>query len=557
MAWDSLPLEIYQHIFRNLSFFERKPLSLVCRRWNQAVFSRLLSPRLCIFLSEAMWLMDDRICLVDAEVIEASERDYPVVYVKWRSDSSAEKVASINRMLTELDKKCFLEELIVTAPLEALYDFFQAHQQLLTKIKRLQVYTAKEDTEPIADRCTLKMDQLEVLHWDELTSGHARNDDPIFVINAPKLHSAVVEYNYYNSWPNSCMELSQYASLKKFHVHLYPEMRTGFFEKRSDALEEITLENNEKLSWDWDRIFSNMPNLKSINMTSVDNDILCAIIRHCPQLRTFICRNVDLTGQILSVAGIFPQLQHFELKFAQIHSTRPLYLPNLKYFQLLHIENYNEQPFILDTPMLHTLRLCALKESDVIVAPKTSLKYLWLEIGNTGIPEHYFQPFPCLRKLDIFDYSWRSDLVRLMPYVAKITEFNLSVDLGQGDPVLIAISKYCNNLSAMNLCGIGNLGLELSFPVFAQIFSKLNLKSLSVTRLTVTGNSFRLHILPGLKNLEFIEVKIMDVAFGADVFSSDESDRLVYDEHNDGYSYWSTDHYYTEENIIARVWETL
>ncbi|XP_062542815.1 uncharacterized protein LOC134210654 [Armigeres subalbatus] len=553
MAWDGLPLELYERIFRSLNFSERKPLSLVCRRWNQAVFSRSLCRSLCIELSRGEWDPSEgkeRVVLVDDAVIEASERDYRVVYVKWCRDSSAEVLTSINRLLAELDAKCLLEGLIIDAPLgPTLCDFIQTHGELFARIQKLQVSTEKKDRESIAGQLTLKMDQLETLYWREIApNGHQRHKEPIFVLNAPKLHSAVVKFGDSDSerriaWHNSFMELDQCSSLKTLKVHLHPRMWTRFFKQRLDALEDITLFIRwRKNCLDWDGMFANMPNLKSIQMRRVNDLILRAINRHCPQLRILLLDNVDLTGRFLSADRTFPQLEHFRLETAEIQSDKTLYLPNLKHLEWFNVKNQSDQSLTLAAPMLRTLRQSRDEASDFILTSKSPLEKLQLDLHESDIPEHFFQPFPNMRELSIRVSSGRPELNRMIPYFRNITEFVLIAYNAplQCDQMLTGMFKNCNNISAMTLCGF-NPNLELSFPVFAQIFSSRNLKVLKMYGLNVTGNSFPLLILPGLKNFELRQVKVMDVAFGAYVFPPDESHRVVCRQSDDCCSYSSKD----------------
>lgn len=65
-------------------------------------------------------------------------------------------------------------------------------------------------------------------------------------------------------------------------------------------------------------------------------------------------------------------------------------------------------------------------------------------------------------------------------------------------------------------------------------------QSLKLFGLTVTGNSFPVQIHPGLETFELRQVKVMDVAFGAYVFPSDDS-RVVCLKSDECCSYSSSD----------------
>lgn len=554
MSWDSLPLELYEHIFKNLDFWDRKPMSLVCRRWNQAVFSRSLSRNLCIEVSRGDWGPSgdkEQVVVVDEAVVEASERDYRVAYVKWCKDSSPEVMASINRMVRELDEKCLLEGLIIDAPLgQMLSDFFRTHGELLARIRKLQVSTETMDSRLMADRCVLKMDQLETLFWREIVSSdHLQNKRPLFVIEAPKLHSAVVRFGDSDSdrgvaWHNGFMELSQTPSLKALKVHLHPRMWNHFFEQRLDALEHLTISHKTQdlQSRDWDCMFSNMPNLKSIQMWEADDIILEAINQNCHQLRELLLDNVDLTGGFLSIDRTFPLLEHLRLETAKIQSNRTLHLPVLKHLEWFNIKNQNDHMLTLAAPMLRNLRQSKNGASDFILSTKSPLEKLQLDLYASDIPGHFFQPYANARELSLRVSSARPDLDRMIPHFRNINEFVLIAYNAplQCDQMMNEMFKSCNNVTAITLCGF-NPNLELSFPVFAQIFRNRNLKSLKLFGLTITGNSCPVQLPPELEIFELRQVKVMDVAFGAYVFPPDEPHRVVCIKSEDCCSYSSKD----------------
>lgn len=554
MSWDSLPLEIYEHIFKNLDFWDRKPLALVCRRWNQAVFSRSLCRNLCIELSRGDWGPDgdsEQVVVVDDEVVEASDRGYRVAYVKWCKDSDPEVLESIDRVLRELDAKCQLEGLILDAPLgQMLSEFFRSHGELLGRLKKLHVSTETMDTTLMMDRCVLRMARLETLFWREVVTKHQlQNKKPLFVIDAPNLQSAVVRFGDSDSnsgiiWHNSFLELNRSVNLKALKVHLHPRMWNGFFEQRLDALEHLTISHKTKdfQVRDWDAMFSKMPNLKSIQMWEANDMILEAINSHCPHLRVLLLDNVDLTGGFLSTNRVFPQLEHLRLESAKIQSNKTLQLPILKHLEWFNVSNQGDQMLTLFAPMLRTLRQSKQGVPDFVLTSKSPLEKLQLDLYGSDIPDHFFQPFPNMRDLSIRVSSACPALDRMIPHFRNINEFTLIAYNAplQCDQMLNQMFNSCQNVTSLTLCGF-NPNLELSFPVFAQIFRNRNLKSLKLYGLTITGNSFPLQLPPELETFELRNVKVMDIAFGAYVFPPDEPFRVVCNKGDDYCCYFSKD----------------
>ncbi|XP_062542746.1 uncharacterized protein LOC134210617 [Armigeres subalbatus] len=539
MSWESLPLELYEHIFKNLNFWDRKPLSLVCRRWNQVVFSRSLCRQLCIELSRGDWGPSgdkEQVVLVDEAVVKESERDYRVAYVKWCTDSGPEVLRSISRLLRKLEGKCLLEGLIIDAPLgQMMSDFLHTHGELLTRIRKLQVSTETIDNRLLMERCVLKMGQLETLFWREVSShDFLQNESPLIVIEAPKLHSAVVKFGDSDSgrgavWHNSVMELRDSACLKALKVHLHQRMWNRFFEQKLETLEHLTIahKTQDLRSRDWNAVFCNMPNLKSIQMWEANDAILEAINRHCRKLRVLLLENADIIGFLLEDRH-FPLLEHLRLETAKIQSNKTLHLPILKHLEWFNVVNQNNQTLILAAPMLRSIRQSRNGASDFTLSCKPPLEKLQLDLYASDIPGHFFQPFPNMQELSIRVSSARPDLDRMIPYFRSIKEFTLIAYNAplQCDQMLNEIFKNCNDVKAMTLCGF-NPNLELSFPVFAQIFRNRNLKSLKMFGLTITGKSFPLQLPPELETFELRHVKVMDVAFGAYVFSPDEPHRVI------------------------------
>lgn len=518
------------------------------------MFSRSLCRNLCIELSRGDWGESgesEQVTVVADEVVEASERDYRVAFVKWCKDSDPEVLVSINRVLRELDEKCQLEALIVDAPLGYLLsDFFRTHGDLLMRIKKLHVATETTDSKLIMNRCVLQMDRLETLFWREVvTKDHQPNRKPLFVINAPKLQSAVVRFGDSDSdsgivWHNSFLELNKSVNLKALKVHLHPRMWNDFFEHRLDALEHLTISHKTQdlQIRDWDAMFYNMPNLKSIQMWEVNDIILEAINRHCPQLRVLLLDNVDLTGGFLSENRVFPQLEHLRLESAKIQSNKTLHLPILKHLEWFNVKNLGDQMLTLAAPMLRTLRQSKQGVPDFVLTSKSPLEKLQLDIYASDIPGHFFQPFPNMRDLSIRISSACPALDRMIPFFRNITEFILIAYNAplQCDQMLNQMFNSCEHVTTLTLCGF-NPNLELSFPVFAQIFRNRNLKSLKLFGLTITGNSFPLQLPPELETFELRNVKVMDIAFGAYVFPPDEPFQVVCNKNDDFCCYFSKD----------------
>ncbi|XP_058443622.1 uncharacterized protein LOC131425614 [Malaya genurostris] len=558
MSWDRLPFEIYVQIFKNLNFWDRKPLSLVCHRWNEVIFSRALCRNLCIELSRGDWSGNgvdgiEKVRVVDEGVVEASHRDYRVVYVKWCKDSSPAVFQSIDRLLRGLNNKKQLEGMIIDAPLgQQLTVFFRTHCDLLARIRKLQVSTECTDCRLRLDPCLLRMEQLETLYWREIVpNDQLEVQRPWLVLEAPMLQSAIVRFGDSDSdqglmWHSSFIELDQSFSLKTLKIHLHSRMWERFFEQKLSSLEQLTLchKTPNLEARDWNLMFANMPNLKKIQMWEVTDDIMEAINRHCLFLQNLLLDKVNLTRQFLSTDRIFPCLEHLRLESGEIRSNRTLCLPALQNFEWFNVKNQENHTLNIFAPNLRNLRQAKYGQPDFVLTQNapSCLEKLQLDLYASNIPEHLFRPFPQLREFSVRVSSARPDLDRIMPNLKNINEYTLIAYNAplHCDAMLNQMFKHCGQITALTLCGF-NPNLELSFPVFAQIFRNRNLKYLKMFGLNVMGNSFPLQLPPELDTFDLRYVKIMDVAFGAYVFPPDGPFRIVCNKTEECCCYFSKD----------------
>ncbi|XP_055603453.1 uncharacterized protein LOC129751772 [Uranotaenia lowii] len=559
MSWDRLPLEIYVHIFRNLDFWDRKPLSLVCRRWNEAIFSRSLCKNLCLELSRGYWSLeecgigsDEQVRIVDHGVVEASDRDYRVVYVKWCRDSSQGELLAIDRLLMELDDKCQLEGVILDAPLgQHLSNFFNTHSELLGRVRKLQVSTECLNNRLQADRCRLKMGRLETLVWREVVSGdQLQNQKPLFLLEAPNLKSAIVRFGDSDSehglyWHSCFLELERSINLKALKIHLDSRMWNRFFDQKLSALEHLTIFHkvHNLRERDWNVLFSNMTNLKSLQMWEVNDAVLEAINCHCPLLKVLSLENVDLTGGFLSADRIFPQLEHIRLEFGKIVSNKTLYFPILKHLEWFNVKNQERNTLSIHAPMLKTLRQAKYGQPDfTLVQGELSLEKIQLDLYASDIPDHFTRRFPQLKDLSVRISSSRPDLDIVFPNFRNMTEFVLITYNAplQCDSMMNQMFKNCEQITSLTLCGF-NPNLELSFPVFAHIFRMQKLKTLKMFGLSITGSSFPIQFPPALERFEIRYLKLMDVAFGAYVFPPDGPFHVICNKSEEFCCYFSKD----------------
>ncbi|KAL9695048.1 hypothetical protein quinque_014333 [Culex quinquefasciatus] len=556
MSWDRLPLEIYVSIFKNLDFWDRKPLSLVCRQWNAAVYSRSLCRNLCIELSRGDWVREatgrtyEEVKLVDEGVVQETERDYRVVYVKWCKESDPEVLGSIDRLLRELDEKCLLEGMIVDAPLgQSLIEFFGTHADLLGRIRKLQMCT--EATENTSNQqLVVRMDKLEALTWrDIVMNNQVQIRKPVFLVDAPNLKSAVLKFGDCDSdvgivWHNGLMELERGGSLKILKMHLNGSMWQDFFLNRLETLEHLSiiLQKTSMTARDWDSMFANLPNLKNLQLVNVNDFILEAIHQHCQQLKVLRLEKVDLTVGFLSVDRMFPKLEHLQLESGNIRSNRNLVVPALKRLEWSGVKNLDNLSLTVIAPNLRSLKQSKYGHSDFIVSCCPLLEELQLDLFASDIPEHFFQSLPRLRQLSIRISSACPALERVLPNFRNIEEFTLITYNAplQCDILLASMFKHCERVTSLTMCGF-NPNLELSFPVFAQIFRNRLLKSLKLFGLTIKGNSSPVQLPPDLAKFELRYVRVMDVAFGAYVFPPDGPFQVVCNKSDDCCCYFSKD----------------
>lgn len=477
------------HIFKHLDFWDRKPLSLVCHRWNQAVFSKSLCKNLCLELSRGEWshrLEKEDVRVVDDSVVRASQRNYQMVYVKWCDHSTADVLATIDRLLHELDQKCELEGMIIDAPLgQQLADFFDAHANLFMRIRKLQVSVESTENRLQISRCELRMGRLETLFWREIiTKDQPHLERPIFSMQAPNLQSMVVKLadsdsDNGNIWHSCLLEVDQNYRLRILRVHLHWIMWEQFFEQKLHTLDDLTIFHKfDNLAVrNWDVIFANMPNLRTIRISMVNDAVMNAIHRHCSKVEVLILDHVDLTNSFWSTDRAFPNVMHLRLDAGQIKSDRALLLPMLHHLEWFNVKNQDDHCLKIFAPVLSMLRQARYGSSDFALLNTPPLGKLQLDLYASDIPDHFFRPYPTMQELSIRISSARPDLDRVILNFKHITKFILITYNAplQCDAMLNEIFKHCESVTSLTLCGF-NPNLELSFPVFGQIFRNRNLR---------------------------------------------------------------------------------
>ncbi|XP_055637770.1 uncharacterized protein LOC129776245 isoform X2 [Toxorhynchites rutilus septentrionalis] len=444
---------------------------------------------------------------------------------------------TIDKLLLELDQKCQLEDMIIDAPIgQQLADFFNTHASLFMRIRKLHVSVESNEIRLQITRCDLRMGRLETLFWREIiTKDQPHLERPIFSLQAPNLQSVAVKLadsdsDNGNVWHSSLLEIDQCYRLRKLRVHLHWIMWESFFEQNLHTMENLTIfhkfDNLPVRSWD--DIFSRMPNLKMIRISLANDAIMTAINRHCSKLETLLLDQVELTSSFWSTDRAFPNLVHLRIDAGQIRSDKALLLPVLHHLEWFNVQNQDNHCLKIFAPVLSMLRQARYVPSDFMLLTTPPLCKLQLDLYASNIPDHFFRPYPTMQELSFRVSSCRPDLDRVLGNFKHITKFILIAYNAQlqCDAMLNEMFKHCESITSLTLCGF-NPNLQLSFPVFAQIFRNRNLRFLKLYGLNIAGKSSPLQPPPLLAKFEMRYIKVMDVALGAYVFSPDGPFRVV------------------------------
>lgn len=310
MDWASLPLEVLEAIFRQLNFKDLLRCALVCRSWNRALFECPSLAHRVVFLFDAAHTDQLR------QLIPMSERNYRQLAigltVPWNEDIKDcfdQAVQQWNlrfvSLVGEPDKvsDCLLSNM----------PFFGALTELNLEFTLTRAWPEWTEIQKV------ELSQLRKMHYLQVYTG-ANQMNTLYHFVLPKveqvslvLDSLANEEAMY--WEDPLIELSGCELLRSLEVDLNGTMWEQFFAIHKPYMERLVIRRaiDEYQNRDWDLEFSKMPNLRYVEFTFVNNEMLASLNRKCKKIEKLLINGFCLDDGNFSSSMQFPLLKSLHM----------------------------------------------------------------------------------------------------------------------------------------------------------------------------------------------------------------------------------------------------
>ncbi|XP_058443915.1 uncharacterized protein LOC131425782 [Malaya genurostris] len=431
MDWSALPLEPLESILGKLKFKDRLACSLVCRRWNEALFS-------CPALAQTIVLVIGTSYGDEHEpevLLRYSKRNYRLLAVELNNNVSS---AKINRCLVNVLDQCEVHGLSLFGMVNSVFESIRLHSVRFRSLTELSLELTVDQLVLLSSVQELTMEQLKKFHYIQLYSGSAPASVAVF-LDAPNLESAVIvleslgdEEALYREGP--LLELRGCSRLKTLEVDLKGCMWQNFFTTMRPKLERLLIRraSDESEEYDWDMLFGNMPALHHVDMVYSNDAMLSSLSRNCSKLKKLVLNGFryedgsfgDNINRILleelHVDGRLRSVLYSNQSTLTLKTVKKISWSNVKFSRVQYV-------FVVDAPEVTsvTVRWCDYRRFQL--RPGDQLKSIDIDYyGNQTVAPNFFRAsldqlhslilyingsslalvgqmdsFPCLKKLEL------------------------------------------------------------------------------------------------------------------------------------------------------------
>ncbi|XP_065090389.1 uncharacterized protein LOC135711463 [Ochlerotatus camptorhynchus] len=358
MDWALLPLELLEAIFQQLCFKDRLQCSLVCHNWNQALFECPTLARSIVFSigparSEHL-----------QKVIPMSERNYRQLAITLSDGWNRET----NDCLKQAVQRWNIGFISLVGEPNLVRDCFQWNGHLFNSITELNLEFTLNRAWPAVEVREVELSQLKKMHYLQVYTGSTKvNCQFRFIV--PKMEDvSVVLDSLANEeamyWEDPLIELTGCVNVRSVEIDLNGTMWESFFAIHKPHMERLIIRRaiDEYQSRDWDCQFTNMPNLRHVEFTFANNDMLACLNRHCKRVERLQINGFCLDDGNFVSSMQFPLLRNLHMdgwfNGSLFSNELTLRLDNLeeltwKYVELAPVQD----TFTLITPKLKRLTL--------------------------------------------------------------------------------------------------------------------------------------------------------------------------------------------------------
>lgn len=309
MDWGSLPLELLQAIFEQLHFKDQLSCALVCRAWNQAIFECPSLANRVVFSFDAAHTEQLR------SIIPMSERNYRQLAiglsVPWNQE--------IEKCLGEAVQQWNIRFVSLVGEPDKVRDCLDSNMPFFSSLTELNLEFTLTRAWPAIDIRELELSQLKKMHYLQVYTG-ATQTNTLFRFVLPKveevslvLDSLANEEAMY--WEDPLIELSGCDRLRSLEVDLNGTMWEDFFAIHKPYMERLVIRRaiDEYQNRNWNHEFSKMPNLRHVEFTFANNDMLTCLNRNCKKIERLLINGFCLDDGTFVSSMQFPILRNLHM----------------------------------------------------------------------------------------------------------------------------------------------------------------------------------------------------------------------------------------------------
>ncbi|XP_062542584.1 uncharacterized protein LOC134210547 [Armigeres subalbatus] len=278
--WVSLPLEPLEAIFRQLNYKDRLSCALVCHKWNQALFE-------CPSLAHSIVFSIDTARTEQLQpIIARSDRNYRQLAIGLRGPWTEDLVECLDQAVQRWNIR-FVS--LVGEP-DKVRSCLISKSSFFSSLTELNLEFTLTRTWPAIDILEVELSQLKKMHYLQVYTG-ARQTFTLFRFILPKaeeislvLDSLANEEAMY--WEDPLIELFGCGNLRSLEIDLNGTMWQKFFAIDKPYMERLVIRRaiDEYQNRDWNVEFSKMPNLRHVEFTFSNNEMLASLNRNCKKI---------------------------------------------------------------------------------------------------------------------------------------------------------------------------------------------------------------------------------------------------------------------------------
>ncbi|XP_058463847.1 uncharacterized protein LOC131438069 [Malaya genurostris] len=491
MDWTLLPLDPLETIFSQLEFKDHIACSLVCRRWNEAIFT-------CPTLARSIVFSIGPTCTSELRsVVRASNRNYRQITIVLNRSSNAKLFELIEEIAVRWNVK--VVSLVGDPP--TVLNCIRSNADLFNSITELNLEFTMDYAWPVIPNQEIHFRNLKKMNYLQVYIGTS-NIEMLFRLVVPNLEEVTIALDSLANeeamyWADPLIELLGCDNLKSLEVDLNCTMWENFFAIERPTLERLVIRraSDEFQERDWNLLFRNMPNLRHVEFVFSTDIMLTSLTRNCKKVDRLI-----LNGFCLHDGSFANNMSQLSLK--QVHMdgwlngalfsyNSPLDLIHLqtltwKYVELAPVQG----SFTLVTPELRRLTLRGCDYKRLFLDVGNCLEFIDMDYYEEQVlTPNFFVSLENLQHLILHINSSSSKLVRNMCHLPNLKQLELVCSTERHgydcNALFSSVCAHCPELEELCIRNEHENYLSIGYRYFVQILKLFKLRILTLQYVTL------------------------------------------------------------------------